>query len=313
MAELEDSRIRRAREGKRESRNLDFKERFDPGSKAEWCEIVKDIVAMANSGGGAIVVGVRNDGSASRGDLQPVLDLDPAKITDQIAKYTGHQVAGFEVVEVKRGRRRTATILVDELDEPLVFSRPGTYPDGEHSSGQGRAFSQGTLYVRHGAKSETANTADLAAIINRRLDQEREELMRNVRRVVEAPAGTEVIPIRRGVPNEAGEPTAIQLTADPGAPVYGKLDPDRTHPYRQKELIAEVNERLKRRAVNAYDIQAVRTVYEINETHRPTFAHQPKYASQQYSDAFVEWVVDQIQTVDDFLSRARDSYYEAKR
>ena len=41
--------IERARVAKRESKYLDFKERFDPGSLGEWCELLKDLVAMANS------------------------------------------------------------------------------------------------------------------------------------------------------------------------------------------------------------------------------------------------------------------------
>ena len=37
---------------------IDFKRQFDITSQADWCEIVKDIVAMANSGGGFIVIGL---------------------------------------------------------------------------------------------------------------------------------------------------------------------------------------------------------------------------------------------------------------
>lgn len=51
----------RAVSGKRESRSLDFKSAFDPASQADWCEIIKDIVAFANTGGGAIVIGLEDD------------------------------------------------------------------------------------------------------------------------------------------------------------------------------------------------------------------------------------------------------------
>jgi len=80
--------VSRAESAKRESRYLDFKEQFDPSASGEWCELVKDLVAMANSDGGVIVVGVRNNGRPSRADLKAILDLDPAKITDQIFSYT---------------------------------------------------------------------------------------------------------------------------------------------------------------------------------------------------------------------------------
>jgi Schlafen, AlbA_2 len=307
----EDRRLIRAREGKRETHNLDFKERFDLNSKADWCEVVKDLVAMANSGGGVIVFGVSNDATPAKIDLGPILGLDPAKVTDKVAAYTGEQLSGFQMVEIKRGRRRAAALLIDGLDVPVPFTRPGTYPDPDRPRKQKTAFSQGTLYVRHGAKSEPATRSDVTAIIERRLDIERQTLLRNVRRVVEAPADTEIIPIRRGVSDEQGNLTAIQLTTDPGAPVYGKLNPDLTHPYRQTELIQEVNKRLQRgKSVNTHDILSVRRAYDIDPARTPEFAHKPMYGSQQYSDAFVDWLVKQIKRDDGFLEDARQRYYD---
>jgi hypothetical protein len=35
-----------------ESTTLDFKSSFDPDSKQDWCELIKDMLAMSNSGGG---------------------------------------------------------------------------------------------------------------------------------------------------------------------------------------------------------------------------------------------------------------------
>jgi predicted HTH transcriptional regulator len=45
---------------RRENRTIDFKSQFDPGSEADCIELVKDLVAMANSGGGTILVGVKD-------------------------------------------------------------------------------------------------------------------------------------------------------------------------------------------------------------------------------------------------------------
>ena len=56
-----------------ESASLDFKSSFDPESKQDWCELIKDIVAMSNSGGGSIVVGVDDDGNLSNSDIAPLL------------------------------------------------------------------------------------------------------------------------------------------------------------------------------------------------------------------------------------------------
>lgn len=66
-----------------ESATVDFKLSFDPKSKGEWCELIKDIVAMSNSGGGSIVVGVDDDGNPStNSDIAPLLAVDPADVTN---------------------------------------------------------------------------------------------------------------------------------------------------------------------------------------------------------------------------------------
>lgn len=58
--------------------------RIRPSSPAAWCELVKDIVACANSGGGVLVFGVNNDSSVCGGDLSAVKEMDPATITSKI-------------------------------------------------------------------------------------------------------------------------------------------------------------------------------------------------------------------------------------
>jgi predicted HTH transcriptional regulator len=46
-----------------ESRAVEFKAGLDPTSPGEWCELIKDLVAMANTGGGLVLIGVSDDGS----------------------------------------------------------------------------------------------------------------------------------------------------------------------------------------------------------------------------------------------------------
>jgi len=47
----------RAQAAKRESKYVEFKSQLDLGAPGVWCELIKDIVAFANSGGGVILVG----------------------------------------------------------------------------------------------------------------------------------------------------------------------------------------------------------------------------------------------------------------
>jgi hypothetical protein len=300
----------RARSAKRESKTVDFKERFDPDDAADWPELIKDFMAMANSGGGLIVVGVCDDGSPSGARVTAVLKLDPAKITDKIERYTGVQFADFEIHEVKRERKVVAAIEIGAVREaPIAFTRPGTYVPAGAGSKQKTAFSKGTVYFRHGAKSEPATTADLRGFVERRVEEVRKVWLGRVRQVIEAPEQARVAMIQRT--DQAGAPTEIRLTDDPRARVYGKLDPDQTHPYRQKELIHEVNRELPAGvAVNSHDILSVRRAHGIGEEMHPEFMHKTRFGPHQYSRAFVEWLVARFKNDTDFFWKAREKYAE---
>jgi hypothetical protein len=110
-------------------------------------------------------------------------------------------------------------------------------------------------------------------------------------------------------PDDRGITTEIRLTDDPRAPVYGKLAPDRTHPFRQKELIDEVNRRLPKGVdVNTYDVLSVRRVNGITETTHPQFAYEPKSGSPQYSPGFVDWILENFRRDRAFFEKAKAQY-----
>jgi hypothetical protein len=90
--------------------------------------------------------------------------------------------------------------------------------------------------------------------------------------------------------------------------LYGQVDPDSSHPYRQKEVIREVNARLDGTNVNAFDVLSVRRVHVVTEETRPEFVHVPKFGSPQYSDAFVDWLVAEHERDPQFFPRAKAAY-----
>ncbi|MGZ5744495.1 MAG: AlbA family DNA-binding domain-containing protein, partial [Burkholderiales bacterium] len=89
--------IKKALTAKRESKLVEFKQGFDPSSPAEWCEIIKDIIAIANSGGGIVVFGLDNNGTPTKTPVDTLGRVDPADITNRITKYTGPVELEFEV------------------------------------------------------------------------------------------------------------------------------------------------------------------------------------------------------------------------
>jgi predicted HTH transcriptional regulator len=152
--------MERAQVAKSESKHLDFKSEFDTASTEAWCGIVKDIVAMANTGGGIIIFGVENDGvSNSKVDHARLLAYDTADITNRISKYTNYQFSEIEIVEVERAGKTHASFFVFATEVPVVFTKPGEYEIADKKKKV--AFAQGTIYFRHGSKSEPGNREDL--------------------------------------------------------------------------------------------------------------------------------------------------------
>lgn len=80
----------------------------------------------------------------------------------------------------------------------------------------------------------------------------------------------------------------------------------RTHPYRQTELIQQLNNRLDGVCrVNSYDVQCVIKVH--NAKRRPEFHYKSGIVGSpsQYSASFVDWVVAQHSRDGEFFAKAR--------
>jgi schlafen family protein len=184
---------------------LDFKAALDPTAAGDWCELIKDVVAMANSGGGVILFGVNDDGSASAGKLEQILALDPAVVADKIAKYTGQHFSGFAFSDGMRRGSPVVVLTISSAPIPIVFSAPGTYDIG--GGKQKTAFGRGTVYFRHGAKSEPGTSEDLRAALERELDRVRSSWLDGIAKVVTAPVGATISVL----------PGEVQLTGAKGA------------------------------------------------------------------------------------------------
>jgi hypothetical protein len=286
----------------RESRKVDFKREFSAADAGVWCEMLKDVAAMANSGGGIIVFGLNDDGSPSGWDPAPLLGIDLADLTNRFAKYVGEQLDDFEIRAAKKGRRSLALLLVGpRTGGPIVFEKPGTYDDG--SGRQKTAFSKGTVYFRHGAKSEPGTAGDLRRFMNREVERQRRAWLGNVRKVAAAPKGAQIVVVPPKATGRPADLTRVRVVDDPAAPVVARTDFDVTHPYRQTEAIKTINNRLGAKVVNPYDVQCVRKVHGVDAL--SNYFHRPKYGSPQYSDAFVDWVAGEYMKDPGFFEKAK--------
>lgn len=295
----------------KERKGIEFKSEFDPSYRGDWCELIKDIVAIANSGGGVIVIGVTDNGTPSGYDANRFVGIDPATFTDKINSYSGEQFEDFEILERRKGRSRVAVMDIRGVPLPIVFKRPGTYQsrDGKEKI----AFREGCIYFRHGAKSAPANGADIRRAFERELRRVRSGWLSGLRKIVTADVGADIVIGMTDVRETREESArAIRLTDDPEAPEYRKIDIDDRYPYRQTELIREVCAKLPEdMAFNSHDATSLWYAHDIGK--HGEFYHQPKYGSTQYSREYVEWIVQNCRADADFLVNARSRYRELIR
>ena len=240
--------LERALAAQRESRRIAIRSASDPEA------LVRDIAAIANSGGGAIVI---------RGGSIDVRDV--------IGRLQQH--ADFAGVQFETG-----VLLIGEAITPIAID--------------------GVVYVRHGARSKPATTEDLAKLIDRRVTMVRKAWLSAIRHVVQP-----------DVPFQ--ETASVRVVDDPRAPAMRLVDYDKTHPFRQKEVLAVLRERMPDLQITQFDLLAMRKVNDTDA--RPEFVHKPAFGSNQYSVSFVDWLQRQIENDPQFIARAREQYMRARR
>jgi len=296
-------------ETRTETATVDFKAGFDTQSLREWCEVIKDLVSMANSEGGIIIFGVNDAGTASSADLSELTKLDPATITDKLAKYIGRQFSGFRLQKTSRGGAPVVVLEIEPSPVPFVFTAPGTYvvPNPTGKQQQKTAFGQGTIYFRHGAKSEPAVYDDLRMVVDREVERLRSSWLDGIQRVVTAPTGSvvRVLPPEVKLDSAALGATPVRLTHDPSAPTLNVAEFDALYPYRQKEVINRLATLLPGVKVTPFDIQCIRRFHGLDAD--PTYSAQTKFGSRQYSEAFIDLIVVNYTGDEEYFQKAKEA------
>jgi len=144
-----------------ELRQLDFKE--------DWPEksaVAKHVLAIANSEGGCIVLGVE-DGSLAPKGLST--RKDEAKAIDQLKNYLPETLLSqLEIVDFVYHASEYPKIQGKEFQVLFVPDDPARLPFV--SAGAGAEVREAAIYVRRGASSVEANYEELQRVIDRRLE-----------------------------------------------------------------------------------------------------------------------------------------------
>ncbi len=90
---------------------------------------------------------------------------------------------------------------------------------------------------------------------------------------------------------------------------------DRTHPYRRKNVIQLVNQKLEKlggiQQINQHDILCIKRVYNIES--KADFYYKSRLWSPQYSGQFVDWIAKQASENPDFFVQTREKYKKRTR
>jgi predicted HTH transcriptional regulator len=172
----------------RESAKLDYKEFLNPSDTLHKIELVKDLVAMANTAGGYVVVGVADDGTLRGMSATEIGHIDEATIRAQVDAYIGTSLEIFvDCPMVWDGKKFGILTVLRSPRSPIVFEHDGQYkaPTAKKNS---TTFRAGDVFVRHGSSSERWNQNDVQTIFARVAERERErwlaEVLPDVRRLL---------------------------------------------------------------------------------------------------------------------------------
>ena len=287
--------LKRAAAAKRESKTIALRQSVDLASAEFRCALVKDAVALANSGGGAVVF-LEGAGEAP----------SPSMLRGWMQEHTGLDFRGVESSAVPGTGGERVALVISPADAPLVFAKAGIFI-GDDGTAQ-TAFAVGTVYFRHRGRSELATNSDMIAWRDRSLASARKEWSAGIRKVIRAPAGSTISVVSLDVADvHLAEVAAGEVGAKKGAVSIVPRNAEEIWPYRRSELLQRVNAALGGAPLNAHDIQCIN--WKLDVLHRPDFAYRPHHqASVQYSPAYADWIVTQMRVNPPFLRRAREGY-----
>jgi hypothetical protein len=208
-----------------------------------------------------------------------------------------------------------AEVIVGPAVFPIGFTMSGVVDDPASPMAQGSMFQAGSFYFWSAGGARPATTDDLRAFLERLVRRVGRRWQRRIERVLKEPIESVIAekPKRRA----AGEKPVVanlqpvRIVTDPDAPALQPQDVDRLYPWRQKDLMRELNTRIGRRMLNSYDIQAVRRQHRLDE--RPDFVFNLPGAGRRYSPAVAEWIMGEYARDPEFFRAARTADHEVMK
>lgn len=176
-----------------EDDRLDYKSSFLAGEQ-HWLELTKDLSAFANTHGGYLLFGVEDESHNVCGIERSLAKTlkDSNAIQQKINRHLEPALSSIRAKEFRLvGKSVVAVYVPRSKSVTHLISKDGefTYPSGNKKS----VLRQGTFYVRRAAGNHLADSRDLDALIERRIEQFQDALKDKIVTVIDAPSNSEVV------------------------------------------------------------------------------------------------------------------------
>ena len=174
-----------------EGKHKDYKLHFDPTDGRALVDLIKNLVAMANAGGGEIIIG-RDETTILGVDESAKKALDSARIADKARHFiTPAQLQISHEIDELEDDRFVVTLSVEAAKYPIVMARQGDWK-GMDSRKDKSLFLQGDIWIRHSSKTERIRYEELKEWIDRIRQEERELILSRITKVIDLPEGAEI-------------------------------------------------------------------------------------------------------------------------
>lgn len=233
-----------------EERCLEFKRGLahqGPRKRADWNKLLVEGVSMANAGGGYIVFGVSDDGDLV-GISERVVDLlDPARIQDQLRRYSPNASLSTRLTVTIYYGKKYAALWVQPTSRIIVFDETGHY---ETENGEPKqAFKAGVLYSRDPGGRRRAPQSDVDRMVSTYVEDRLSEVVAKIEQVISVPAEADLIAAHPENPTRGyrlvarGEGRPVRITSEPeeaSVPLREVFRPDLPYSRKADEVYSQV-------------------------------------------------------------------------
>ena len=201
---------------KRDERiKLEYKGSFDD-SKYAWVSILVDIVSMANTEGGLIIIGISDDGKHIGVDQKLFRSFDPANVNNKLRAYSPNSSIEINSRLISYYRKYYICLGIPEIKNIIIFDKDGNYQDNKGETKA--AFWRGVVYFRKPGGKMPATQSDIESKIREISEARTRQFLAKLEHVASMPSETELVAVNPNEPTtgyrikQSGEAEPVRIT-----------------------------------------------------------------------------------------------------